>query len=93
MDVLVINFINSLWVPCHVTMGLFETTNMSVIAMEVQVKDFLSSYNLLNKLIAYVKDVGGNLSTLAQALTSIVNCGLLGLVVPWHGFCFGHVFN
>jgi hypothetical protein len=93
MDVLVIHFINSLWVPCHVTMGFFETTNMSRIAMAVQVKDFLSLYNLLNKLIAYVKDEGGNLSTLAQALTLVVNCGLLGLVVLWQGFCFGHVFN
>jgi len=25
MFVLVINFINSLWVPCHVIVGLFET--------------------------------------------------------------------
>ncbi len=74
-------------------MGFFETTNMSRIAMAVQVKDFLSLYNLLNKLIAYVKDEGGNLSTLAQALTLVVNCGLLGLVVLWQGFCFGHVFN
>jgi hypothetical protein len=80
MDFLVINFINSLWVFCHVTMGLFKTINMSEIAMVVQVKDFLSSYNLLNKLIAYVKDEGGNLSTFAQAFTSIVNFGLLGLV-------------
>jgi len=89
MDVLVIHFINSLWVPCHVTMVFFETTNMS----GIEVKDFLSLYNLLNKLIAYVKDEGGNLSTLAQAFTLVVNYGLLGLVVRWQGFCFGHVFN
>ncbi len=88
-----INFINSMWVPCHVTMGLFKTTNMSGFAMAVQIKDFVSLYNLLNKLFAYVKDEGGNFSTLVQALTSIVNCGLLGPVDPWHGLCFGHVFN
>jgi hypothetical protein len=40
--VLMINFINSLWVPYHVTMGLFETTNMFGVAMAMQVKDFLS---------------------------------------------------
>jgi hypothetical protein len=30
---LVINFINSQWVHCHVTMGLFEATNMAKITM------------------------------------------------------------
>ncbi len=69
--------------PCHVTMGLFETTNMSRVVMATQVKDLLSLYNLLDKLITYVKDAGGNLSTLAQALTLVVSYGLLGLVVPW----------
>jgi len=63
--ILVINFINSEWVPCHVTMGLLGTTNMARIAMVMQVKDLLSFYNLLDKIIAYVKDEGGNLSTLA----------------------------
>jgi hypothetical protein len=90
---LVINFIHSQWVPYHVTMGLFETTNMSGVAMIVQVKELLSSYNLLYKLIAYVKDEGGNLSTLAQALTFMVSCGPFALVVFWQGSSFGHAFN
>ncbi len=30
---LVINFINSQWVPCHVTMGLFEATDIAKITM------------------------------------------------------------
>jgi hypothetical protein len=75
----VINFINSLWVPCHVTMGLFETTYMSGITMTLQVKDFLSLYKFLNKLIACVKNKGAYLSTLAQAFSLVVNCGLLRL--------------
>jgi hypothetical protein len=45
--------------------------------MVVQVKDFLSLYNLLEKLIVYVKEESGNLSTLGQVLTSIVSYGLL----------------
>jgi hypothetical protein len=45
-------------------MGLFETTNMFGVVIAVQVKDLLSSYNLLDKLIAYVKEKGGSLSTL-----------------------------
>jgi hypothetical protein len=50
-------------VACHVIVGLFEATNMSRVAMATQVKDLLWLYNLLDKLIAYVKDKGGNLST------------------------------
>jgi hypothetical protein len=63
MFVLMINFINSLWVLCYVIVGLFKSTNMFRIVMVAQVKDFL--YNLLDKLIVYVKDEGGNMSTFA----------------------------
>jgi hypothetical protein len=41
--------INSHWVLCHVTMGLFEPTNTFGITMATQVKDLLLSYNLLDK--------------------------------------------
>jgi hypothetical protein len=77
-DILIfmINFVNSLWAPCHVIVGFFEATNTSRVAMGAQVKDLLSSYNLLDKLITYVKDEGGNLSTLTQAFILIVSCGL-----------------
>ncbi len=69
--------------PYHVTVGLFETTDTSRVVMVTQVKELLSLYNLLDKLIVYVKDKGGNFSTLARALTSVVNYGPLTLVVPW----------
>jgi hypothetical protein len=62
---LVINFINSKWVPYNVTLGLFEAINTIKVAMVTQVKDLLSSYDLLNKLVAYVKYEGDNLSILA----------------------------
>jgi hypothetical protein len=67
---------------CHVTMGLFEATNMFGVAMATQDKDLLSSYNLLDKIITYVKDKGGNLSTLAKAFISIFSYGPLGLAIP-----------
>jgi hypothetical protein len=43
----------------------FETIDMFGVAMEAHLKDLLSLYNLLNKVIVYVKDEGGNLSTFA----------------------------
>jgi hypothetical protein len=73
--------------------GLFETIDMLRVAMAMQVKEFLSLYNLLDKLIGCVKDEGGNLSTLAWALISVVSCGLLAFVVLWHGSCFDHVYT
>jgi hypothetical protein len=69
--------------------GLFEAIDTSRVVMVAHVNDTLSLYNLLDKLITYVKGEGDNLCTLTQALTSVVNCGLLGLIVPWKGLCFG----
>jgi len=64
---LVINFINPQWVPYHVIVGMFKNTNIAGIAMVAQVKDLLFLYSLYDKLITYVKDEGGNLSTLAMS--------------------------
>jgi len=61
---------------------LFEATDTFEIAMVAQVNDLLSSYNFLNKLITYVKDEGGNLSTFTQVLILIISCGFLGLGIP-----------
>jgi hypothetical protein len=90
---LVINFINSHWVPCHVTMGFFEAINKSKVAMAAQVKELLSSYNLLDKLITYVKEKGGNLSTHARSLNYVDNYAPLKHVAPWQGSRFGHAFR
>jgi len=56
-------------------------------------KELLSSYNLLDKLIIYVKEKGGNLSTHARSLSYVDNYALLKYVAPWQGSCFGHAFN
>jgi len=90
---LVINFINSHWVPCHVTVGFFLVIDTSKVAMVTQVKELLPSYNLLDKLIAYMKDKGGNLFTLAKALNSVVSYVPLKLATPWQGSRFGHDFS
>jgi len=51
--------------------------------MVAQVKDLLSSYNLLDKLITYVKDKDGQYVHLCISSYFNCSCGLLGLVVPW----------
>ncbi len=89
----VINFINSQWVPCHVAMGLFEIVDTTWVIMAMQVKNFLSFYNLLEKLIPYVKDEGGNLLTLARILPSIVNYTFMAFLVFLPRFMFWPCFQ
>ncbi len=78
---------------CHVPMGLFEAIDTYRVVMVAQVKELLLSYNLLDKLITYVKDEKGNLSTVARTLSSVVSYVPLKFATPQQGSCFGHVFN
>jgi hypothetical protein len=74
-------------------MRCFEAIDMAGIAMVTQVKDLLPFSNLLDKIIAYVKDEGGNLSTLARALSYVVSCAPMALTGPWQGSCFWPCFQ
>ncbi len=81
--VFIVHFLNELWEPCHVIIGFFETIETFENVMALQ--------HVLNAcVIAYVKNKGGNLSTMTQALTSIVSCEKLGLAHPFVGSCWGH---
>jgi len=91
--VLVINFIDDDWVPCHVTISMFETLNTHGAALTEQVKSLLAMYQLTNKVIAYVKNENTNLNILAFALTNVISCELLQLPSPFNGICFGHVMS
>jgi hypothetical protein len=46
---LVINFIDDPWVPCHVTIALFEAQDTSNVILIVQVESLLIEVNLTNK--------------------------------------------
>ncbi len=74
-------------------MGLFEVTNTIGVATVAQVKELFSSYNLLDKLIAYVEDEGDNLCTLAWILTFFIKFVPFGFTIPWQGSCLCHVFS
>jgi len=57
---MVVSFINDLWEPIHVNMGIFEVHNTIDVNMVVHVKVLLNSFGLLNKVIAYVKNERSN---------------------------------
>lgn len=90
---LIINFINPSWVPCLVTIGLFEALDTSSATLAKQVKVLLAKFNLTNKIIVYGKDVGDNLNSFTTTLTFVVSCELLQLPQPFASFCFGHVMS
>ncbi len=74
-------------------MGIFEVHETLRDAMAIQFKDLLVRYNLLDKIIAYVKDEGANLNTFTTTLISIVSCFLLLLPQPYNTSCYGHVMS
>jgi hypothetical protein len=44
-------------------------------------------------MIAFVKDEGNNLGTMAVTLRLIINCELFKLLRVYEGTCFGHVMS
>jgi hypothetical protein len=51
--------------------------------MLAQMKTFLSLYNLLDKVISYVKDEGGTLSILTKTNFFMVKCALSAFDTSW----------
>jgi len=54
----VINFLGFGWQPKQVTIGLFETIEITRITLSKNLTNLLDQYGLRNKIIAYVKDEG-----------------------------------
>jgi hypothetical protein len=52
---MVVSFINDVWEPIHVDMGIFEVHNIVDANMVVHAEVLLYSFGLLDKVIAYVK--------------------------------------
>jgi hypothetical protein len=50
--------------------------------MVEQMKDLLSSFGLLNKVITFIKYVDTNLEMMMTTLKSIISCDLLDLPTP-----------
>jgi hypothetical protein len=91
--VIVVSFINVSWEPCHVTIGIFEIHNTTNATIANQVKSLLNSFNLLDKVITYVKDEKANLNTMTSTLIFVVSYSALQLTCPFIGLCFGHAMS
>ncbi len=90
---LIVNFLNWEWVPCHVTIVLFEAPNTSGVALLEIVKPLLAKFKLISKVIACVKNEGKNLATLNFSLSDVISCGVFQLEKPYSWVYFGHVLS
>ncbi len=61
----VINFLGFTWQPKQVTIGLFEAIETIGQTLVNNLTKLFDQYELRNKIIAYLKDEGSNLNTMA----------------------------
>jgi len=87
---LVINFINEEWVPCHVIVGMFEAFNTFRTTLVEQMKSFLVEYQLITKVIVYVKDESAKLNIIVIALIYVVSCAPLQIASSFIDIFFWH---
>ncbi len=87
-----INFLRVDQQPKHITLDLFEPTNINGQTLAKKLIELLDSYMLGEKLIGYVRDEGFNLNNMTTTLKSIVSCDMLGLEESFQGTCFRHAF-
>jgi len=91
---LVINYLGETLIPWHAIVGLFEVqkTNGNK-CMTLQLQGLLEEIGLIHRVLAFVKDEGGNLGFMATTLQSIIDCRLLEILQVYKGTCFGHVMS
>jgi hypothetical protein len=75
---LVINYLNDFWTPMHVTIGLLKVHEIRWFSMVRQLHTSLEKYDLMNCVVAFVKDEN-NLMSMVIELHSIIDCQLLKL--------------
>lgn len=75
------------------TVGLFEALDTLGFALVEVVKCMLQPFQLVDKVVAYVKDDSSNLATLVASLSSMVTYRPFGMALPHVGTCFGHAMS
>jgi hypothetical protein len=90
---MIVNFINISQKRTHVIIWIFEIHSIANVTMANQVKKLLYSFYLLDKVIAYVKNEGFDLSALTFALMYVIYCSTIQLACPFVGSCFKHAMS
>jgi len=74
-------------------MDLFEVDETIGKSMVVWFKSLLSNFGLMHRVIAFVKDEGNNLNTMATTLCLIIICQPLKFNHVYEGTYFEHVMS
>ncbi len=90
---LVVNYINKKWKPGHIIVGIFEVHETLRATMVIQSNDLFVHYDLLDKVIAYVKDEGANLNTFTITLSRIISCVPLLWPQPYVTSCYEYAMS
>jgi hypothetical protein len=59
--------------------------------MALQLQRFLENFGLIHRVLAFVKNEGSNLGSMATTLWSIIDCEPLKMLWVYAGTYFGHV--
>ncbi len=65
---LIINYLNEAWTSRHAIVGLFEVHETSGSVMVLQLQSLLEKIKLIHGVIAFVKNEGNKLGTMATTL-------------------------
>jgi hypothetical protein len=68
MFTLVIIYLDETWTPRHATVGLFEVHETISTVVVLQLQTLLEKIRLIQHVIAFVKDKGGNLGIMVVEL-------------------------
>jgi hypothetical protein len=77
----------------HVIMSLFETNETSRQNMAIQFESLFSKFGLMHCVIAFVKNKGNNLTTMAYALCYIIGLEPLKLIKFYESTYFKRVMS
>lgn len=88
-----INFVNNNWVSPYYIIGLFEVPNAFGVVLVKIVKPFIIQFQLVDKVLVYVKNKDSNLNALENVLSITTSCKLLKLEKPFDGTYFDHVMS
>jgi hypothetical protein len=89
--VLIAHFLNDKWKSYHIILGFKKNIDTFGNPMVLQVNDLLSKHGLNVCVIAWVKNEGGNLSSMIYVLTYVVFYEIFCLFTPFVQTCWGHV--
>jgi len=88
--ILVINFVSDIWVPMHVTLGLFEMNEIIGQSKVYTTPILLEKIGLLHQVIDFVKNESINFATMATTLHFIIDYELLKSLKVYESTWFGH---